>query len=121
MFTMIEGIQQVGNSPTNRTQGEAGAESSKNAPQAGNTEELKRQQEPDDARVEPVVRVETSGQDSRLNNRLSIGIDSGADRFVYKAFNVLTREVERQYPPESALKRSAMLKEYLGQIVDKAE
>ena len=126
---MIEGVTLAGAAPTQKSVGEVAAQEKKT--EAGSTvnlEKAQRQQEPNDARVEAVVRdekvtSESTGDSSSGNPdigpRLSIGHDDDAGRFVYRALDSVTHEVERQYPPDADLKRSALLKEYLGGLVNK--
>ena len=118
---MIEGVTLAGAAPIQKSVGEAVAQDKKT--EAGSTvnlEKTQRQQEPNDSRVEAVVRDESvSNNNSAIGQRLSIGRDDDAERFVYRALDSVTHEVERQYPPDADLKRSALLKEYLGGLVNK--
>ena len=117
---MIEGVTLAGAAPTQKSVGEAATQDKKT--EAGSTvnlENAQRQQEPDDTRVEAVVRDETVSNNSASGQRLSIGHDDDAGRFFYQALDSVTHEVERQYPPEADLKRSALLKEYLGSLINK--
>ena len=50
--------------------------------------------------------------------RLSILQDSTTERFVYRGLNSVTKEVERQFPTEADLARSAFLREIKGSFVD---
>jgi hypothetical protein len=50
--------------------------------------------------------------------RLSILQDSTTERFVYRGLNSITKEVERQFPTEADLARSAFLREIKGSFVD---
>ena len=52
------------------------------------------------------------------STRLSILQDAGSKRFVYRGLNVVTKEVERQYPTDSELRRSALLRELRGSFID---
>jgi hypothetical protein len=52
------------------------------------------------------------------STRLSILQDAASKRFVYRGLNVVTKEVERQYPSESELRRSALLRELRGSFID---
>lgn len=52
------------------------------------------------------------------STRLSILQDANSKRFVYRGLNVVTKEVERQYPSDSELRRSALLRELRGSFVD---
>jgi len=50
--------------------------------------------------------------------RLSILQDTATARYVYRGLNAVTKEVERQFPTESELARSAFLQEIKGSFVD---
>jgi len=90
-------------------------------PAAQGVAELKRQKEPNDKRVEPVVRIEVSDQNSASINerRLSISRDDNSQRFVFRGVNAKTGEVERQFPSDADLKRSAMLRNFMGRLIDR--
>jgi len=50
--------------------------------------------------------------------RLSILQDSATQRFVYRGVNAVTKEVERQFPTDAELARSAFLQEIRGSKID---
>jgi hypothetical protein len=50
--------------------------------------------------------------------RLSILQDTVTERFVYRGVNAVTKEVERQFPSDADLARSAFLRKIQGSFVD---
>lgn len=50
--------------------------------------------------------------------RLSILQDTATERFVYRGVNAVTKEVERQFPSDADLARSAFLQELRGSVLD---
>ena len=119
---MVEGVSKNSAAPTSAVHREA-PEKPVNAtrPDSAGVAELRRQKEPEDKRVEPTVRSETTGPESVTvrDRRLSISLDDKAQRFVFRGLNSVTGEVERQFPSEATLKRSAFLREFVGRMVDK--
>lgn len=77
---------------------------------AAEREQKDREQEPTSPQLDAALAIDST--------RLSILQDAGSKRFVYRGLNVVTKEVERQYPTESELRRSAMLRELRGSFVD---
>lgn len=117
---MIDGVTQGSLAPTQKSFGEVAAQDKKtDAGSVVSSEGAQRQQEPNDARVETIVRDEVVTDATAKGKRVTVGLDNDAGRFVYKALDAVTQEVERQYPPEADLKRSALLKEFLGSLVNK--
>ena len=72
----------------------------------------------DDAQDEPRRKSVGSSLADLGGTRLSILQDSTTERFVYRGLNSITKEVERQFPTESELARSAFLQEIKGSFVD---
>ena len=72
----------------------------------------------DDAQDEPRRKSVGSSLAGLGGTRLSILQDSTTERFVYRGLNSITKEVERQFPTESELARSAFLQEIKGSFVD---
>ena len=119
---MIDGVKQGSLTPAQKPLGEVVTKEKKAEQQSVvSSKDLQRQQEPDDARVENIVRSEavTDVLAKGKGKRVTVGLDDDAGRFVYKALDAVSQEVERQYPPEPDLKRSALLKEFIGNLVNK--
>ena len=85
------------------------------APSPQNANEEEDQEEP---KEEPRRKSVGSSLADLGGTRLSILQDSTTERFVYRGLNSVTKEVERQFPSEADLARSAFLREIKGSFVD---
>jgi hypothetical protein len=76
----------------------------------------------DDAQDEPKEEPRRRSNGPSLadlgGTRLSILQDTATERFVYRGVNSVTKEVERQFPSDAELARSAFLRELQGSFVD---
>jgi len=55
----------------------------------------------------------------RSNIRMSIDVDKGSGRFVYKSIDKQTGDVDRQWPAETILRMLAFFRELDGLLYDK--
>lgn len=124
---MIESISGSASAQNIAAKGSTSADpSAKEAsPQVASSNELNRQQEPNDERVAASERAKYAANDNPSNSRadalsLSIAVDSNVDRYVYRGLNTSTREVERQWPTEEALRQMAVFREMMGRVLDKS-
>ncbi len=98
--------------PVAKPQQEGAAAATAPTPQNANDEA---QEEP---KEEPRRKPVGSSLADLGGTRLSILQDSATARYVYRGLNAVTKEVERQFPSESELARSAFLQEIKGSFVD---
>lgn len=98
--------------PVAKPQQEGAAAVSAPTPQNANDEAQ------DEPKEEPRRKPVGSSLADLGGTRLSILQDSTTERFVYRGLNSVTKEVERQFPTEADLARSAFLREIKGSFVD---
>jgi len=98
--------------PVAKPQQEGAAAVSAPTPQNANDEAQ------DEPKEEPRRKPVGSSLADLGGTRLSILQDSTTERFVYRGLNSITKEVERQFPTEADLARSAFLREIKGSFVD---
>jgi hypothetical protein len=98
--------------PVAKPQQEGAAAVSAPTPQNANDEAQ------DEPKEEPRRKPVGSSLADLGGTRLSILQDSTTERFVYRGLNSITKEVERQFPTEADLARSAFLQEIKGSFVD---
>lgn len=98
--------------PVAKPQQEGAATVSAPTPQNANDEAQ------DEPKEEPRRKPVGSSLADLGGTRLSILQDSTTERFVYRGLNSITKEVERQFPTEADLARSAFLREIKGSFVD---
>jgi len=98
--------------PVAKPQQEGAAAVSAPTPQNANDEAQ------DEPKEEPRRKSVGSSLADLGGTRLSILQDSTTERFVYRGLNSITKEVERQFPTEAELARSAFLREIKGSFVD---
>lgn len=98
--------------PVGRPQQQGAAAPSAPTPQNAN----------DDAQDEPKEEPRRRSSGPSLadlgGTRLSILQDTATERFVYRGVNAVTKEVERQFPSDADLARSAFLQELRGSVLD---
>jgi len=122
---MIDNISGPGGAPTFSSKGGAASETSpKNSAQFADAQSLARQQEPDDTRVAPVeVAKQVENNVSAkvdVDSLLSIQRNEEVQRYVYRGVNPATREVERQWPTEEALRQMTVFREMMGRVLDES-
>ena len=98
--------------PVAKPQQEGAAAVSAPTPQNANDEAQ------DEPKEEPRRKPVGSSLADLGGTRLSILQDSTTERFEYRGLNSITKEVERQFPTEADLARSAFLREIKGSFVD---
>ena len=98
--------------PVAKPQQEGAAAVSAPTPQNANDEAQ------DEPKEEPRRKPVGSSLADLGGTRLSILQDSTTERFVHRGLNSVTKEVERQFPTEADLARSAFLREIKGSFVD---
>ena len=92
------------------------------APDASGAKDVSRQQEPDDSRVSAVEVTQKvandAAQNAQVESKLGIYRNDEVERYVYKGVNQTTKEVERQWPTEEALRQMAVFREMMGRVLD---
>jgi len=123
---MIENISGPASVPNFSSKGSAVSEQPVNqvAAEVTGADSQKRLQEPNAERVSAQERVDIAANDNPTPAkdavRLSIMRNDEVNRYVYRGLNSSTREVERQWPTEEALRQMTVFRDMVGKVVDKS-
>jgi uncharacterized FlaG/YvyC family protein len=121
---MIDNINGPSGAPPFSSKGGANETTPKGLSPQANVEGLSRQQEPDESRVAAVeIAKQVENNVSRefdAGSLLSIQRNEEVQRYVYRGLNPETREVERQWPTEEALRQMTVFREMMGRVLDES-
>lgn len=78
------------------------------------------EEERDETAREAGTRDELAGNSLVESSSLTVLLNEEADRFVYRSLDLSTRELIRQYPSESELRRTAFFRDSRGTLFDQS-